>query len=67
MELHVFAERAWMSVAFVTSLVLAVVRFVRRMNVRVLLSVAGVSKAAITTREFTHKRLFTRVSSFVNL
>ena len=56
-----------MCVTFVAPLDFADVRFIRGVHMRMLLSIAGVSKAAITARELAFKRFLPGVSSFVNL
>ena len=67
MKFHVLAKRARVCIAFVASLILAVVWFVGRMDMRMLFSIAGVGEAAIATRELAYKWLFACVSSFVDL
>lgn len=67
MKLHVLAKRARVCIAFVATLVLAVVWLVGRMDVRMLFSITGVGKAPIATRELAYEWLFAGVSSFVYL
>lgn len=59
MHLHMFTQRWWMSVGFVTAGNTTIVRFIRGVNVRMLLAIAGIREASITTFVFTFKWFFT--------
>lgn len=63
MDLHMLTKGGWMSVALVASVHLAVVRFVARVNVRVLLTVGTVGETTITSLEFTAEWLLAYMST----
>ena len=57
--LHVFTERGRMGVGFIATSNLAVVRFIARVNMRVLFSITRVCKPSITSVELALKRFLT--------
>lgn len=65
MDLHVFSQRAGMSVGLVTHF--AEVRLVRSVHVHVLFAIAAVSKTPVAPFELTFEWLLPCVSSFVDL
>ena len=60
-------KRAWVRVTFTAAWHSTEVRFICRVDVRVLLTIARVGETTITTRKFTDERLLSRVSALVNL
>jgi len=58
-ELHMLPQGAWVGVALVAAPDLAHVGFITGVHVRVLLSVAAVSKSPVAALELTFKRFFT--------
>lgn len=58
-ELHVLPEGTWVGVTLLTPPDLAHVGFITGVHVRMLLSVAAVSKPPIAALELTFKRFFT--------
>lgn len=57
-NLHVFAQRAWMSVGLVTTPYFTKVRLITRVDVRVLLSVTAVGKFPVTAIKLAFEGLF---------
>lgn len=58
MNLHVFPQRAGMSVGLVTAPDLAVVGLVAGVDVGMFLAIAAVGKLPVTAIKFTFERLF---------
>lgn len=59
MELHVFAQWAWVRVTFLTASDLAHIRLVARMDVRMLLPVTAVCKPPVAALELAFERFLT--------
>jgi hypothetical protein len=67
MDLHVLSKGGRMRVTLVASLDLAVVGFVRSMDVRVFLSVRGVGESTITSFKFTLEWLLSCFRCIIDL
>ena len=67
MDLEMLPQRRRMSVALVTAPHSAVVWFVCGMNMHVLLTITGVSKPSVTSRNFTLERFFSCKNIFLKM